>query len=63
MSVIRFEKHTEKQNKLKIPGYIISLIISGIIIMIVRYIGHIISGLILYPTMGLLDNFIYQSIL
>ena len=56
-----FEKHTEKQNKLKIPGYIISLIISGIIIMIIRYIGHIISGLILYPTMSLLDNFIYQS--
>lgn len=48
-------------SKKEVVFSIISLLVSGIIVMVVRYIGHVISGLIMYPTLSLLDNFIYQS--
>lgn len=41
--------------------YFVSILLSGIPVMIVRYIGHIISGTILYQPITFIDNFIYQS--
>ncbi len=41
--------------------YGVSIVVGAICAMIIRYIGHIISGLILYPSLSLLENFIYQS--
>jgi thiamine transporter ThiT len=41
--------------------YFTAILLSGLPVMIVRYIGHIISGTILYQPITFLDNFIYQS--
>ena len=41
--------------------YFASILLSGIPVMLVRYIGHIISGTILYQPITFVDNFIYQS--
>lgn len=56
---IRSKKET-KLNKI-IFSNISSLIVAGVLVMIVRYVGHMISGYILYPTMSLLENFLYQT--
>ena len=41
--------------------YGLGIFIGAICAMVVRYVGHTISGMILYPYLSLLENFIYQS--
>ncbi len=40
---------------------ILAIILGGFFVMVVRYIGHMISGAILYYPITFVDNFIYQS--
>jgi thiamine transporter len=52
---------TKEEGNKEFLVYFIVILIMGLPIMIVRYIGHMISGAILYQPITFLDNFIYQS--
>ena len=59
----RFYINEENKTEFKKKQYLYSLgaiILSGVPIMIIRYIGHMISGAVLYST-PFVANFIYQS--
>lgn len=46
-----------KENLFKV----LSIILAGVLVMVVRYFGHMTSGAILYQPITFVDNFIYQS--
>lgn len=57
----QYEKSTKKNGKRQFVYYLFALLVAGFPVMITRYVGHMISGAILYQPITFLDNFIYQS--